>query len=64
MLVLSRQRDESIIIGDKVVVTGSQITVRGEPFILATTVKRGNEVLRLRDKVGVPEWLGWKRTND
>jgi sporulation protein YlmC with PRC-barrel domain len=51
-------------IGDKVTVTGSQITVHGEPFMLATTVKRGNEVLRLRDKVGAPEWLGWKRTND
>ena len=34
-------------IGDQVTVTGSQVTVRGEPFMLATTVKRGNEVLSL-----------------
>jgi hypothetical protein len=47
-------------LGDKVAVTGSQVTVRGEPFMLATTVKRGNEVLLLRDKDGAPEWLGWK----
>ncbi len=51
-------------IGDKVTVTGSQVTVRGEPFMIATTVKRGNEVLRLRDKEGTPEWVGWKKTTD
>ena len=51
-------------IGDKVTVTGSQVTGRGEPFMLATTVKRGNEVLRLRDKDGTPEWVGWKTTRD
>jgi len=51
-------------IGDKVTVTGSQITVRGELFMLATTVKRGNKVLRLRDKDGIPGWIGWKKTND
>ena len=51
-------------IGDKVTVTGSQVTVRGEPFMIATTVKQGNEVLRLRDKDGDPEWIGWKKTSD
>ena len=51
-------------IGDKVAVTGSQVTVRGEPFMLATTVKRGNEVLRLRDKDGTPEWVGWKENSE
>jgi sporulation protein YlmC with PRC-barrel domain len=51
-------------IGDKVTVTGSQITGHGEPFMLATTVKRGNETLRLRGKDGTPEWVGWKKTKD
>ena len=41
-------------------VTGSQVTRGDESFMLATTVKRGNEVLRLRDKDGNPEWIGWK----
>jgi sporulation protein YlmC with PRC-barrel domain len=50
--------------GDKVTVTGSQVTVRGETFILATTVKRGDEVLRLRSKDGTPEWVGWKKASD
>ncbi len=49
-------------IGDQVTVTGSQVTVRDESFMLATTVKRGNEVLRLRDKDGNPEWIGWKKS--
>ena len=49
-------------IGDEVTVTGSQVTVRGEAFMLAMTVKRGNDVLRLRDKDGNPEWIGWKKT--
>jgi len=51
-------------LGDEVTVSGSQVTVSGEPFMIATTVKRGNEVLRVRDKDGIPEWIGWKKTSD
>jgi sporulation protein YlmC with PRC-barrel domain len=51
-------------IGDQVTVSGSQATRGGELFMIATTVKRGNEVLRLRDKDGNPEWIGWKKTSD
>jgi len=51
-------------LGDKVTVTGSQVTVSGEPLMIATTVKRENEILRLRDKEGIPEWIGWKKTSD
>jgi sporulation protein YlmC with PRC-barrel domain len=49
-------------IGDQVTVSGSQATRGGEPIMIAMTVKRGNEVLRLRDKDGNPEWIGWKKT--
>ena len=48
-------------LGDQVTVSGSQATRGGEPIMIATTVKRGNEVLRLRDKDGNPEWIGWKK---
>jgi sporulation protein YlmC with PRC-barrel domain len=51
-------------LGDKVTVSGSQVTVSGEPFMIAMTVKRGNEVLRLRDQEGIPAWIGWKKTSD
>jgi hypothetical protein len=49
-------------IGDQVTVSGSQGTRGGEAFIIAMTVTRGNEILRLRDKDGNPEWIGWKKT--
>ena len=52
------------ILGDKVTVSGSQVAVSGEPLMVATTVKRGSEVLRLRDKDGIPEWIGWRKTSD
>jgi sporulation protein YlmC with PRC-barrel domain len=48
------------LLGDQVTATGSQVTVRGEPVLIATTVTRGKDVLRLRDKEGNPEWIGWK----
>jgi sporulation protein YlmC with PRC-barrel domain len=51
-------------LGDKITVSGSQVTVGGEPLMVAMTVKRGNEVLRLRDQDGIPAWIGWKKTND
>jgi sporulation protein YlmC with PRC-barrel domain len=49
-------------LGDEVTVTGSQVTRGDVSFMLATTVKRGNEVLRMRDKDGNPAWIGWKKT--
>jgi len=55
---------KQIILGDKVTVSGSLVTVRGESLMIATTVKLSNEVLRLRDKNGIPEWIGWRRTGD
>jgi sporulation protein YlmC with PRC-barrel domain len=62
--IVGSEEVKNFKIGDQVTVTGSQVTVRGETFMLATTVKRGNEVLRLRDKDGNPEWIGWKKTKD
>ena len=62
--IVGFERGKEFKIGDKVTVTGSQITVRGELFMLATTVKRGNDALRLRDKDGTPQWVGWKKASD
>ena len=55
---------KQFILGDKVTVSGSRVTFRGESLMIATTVKQGNEVLRLRDKDGIPEWIGWRKTSD
>jgi len=49
-------------LGDQITVSGSQVTVSGEPFLIAMTVTRGKDILRLRDKDGNPEWNGWKPT--
>ena len=44
--------------GDKVEVTGSRITYEGQPTIIAGEVKKGGQVLKLRDAAGVPAWAG------
>lgn len=44
--------------GDKVEVTGSRITYEGKPTIVAAEVKKGGQVLKLRDATGVPAWAG------
>ena len=46
---------------DKVEVKGSKITFAGKPAIIAIEVKKGDEVLKLRDDAGFPVWSGWRR---
>jgi len=46
---------------DKIEVVGSRITFEGKPAIIASEVRKGNEVLKLRDKNGFPFWSGWRR---
>jgi len=46
---------------DKIQVKGSRITFDGKPAIIAAEVKKGQEVLRLRDENGFPVWSGWGR---
>ena len=46
---------------DKVEVKGSKVTFAGKPAIIAAEVKKGDEVLRLRDDNGFPVWAGWRR---
>ncbi len=46
---------------DKVEVRGSRITFEGKPTIIAAEIKKGDEILRLRDENGFPVWSGWRR---
>jgi hypothetical protein len=46
---------------DTVEVKGSRITFGGKPAIIASEVRKGDEVLRLRDDNGFPVWSGWRR---
>ena len=43
---------------DTLEITGSRITLGGKPAIIAATVKKGNQVLTLRDANGIPAWAG------
>jgi hypothetical protein len=46
---------------DRVEVRGARVTVGGKPAIIAADVRKGDEVLTLRDERGVPAWSGWRR---
>lgn len=47
--------------GDTVEVKGSRIMFDGKSAIIAAQVKKGDEVLTLRDENGFPVWAGWRR---
>lgn len=46
---------------DKVDVKGSRVTFGGKPALIASEVRKGNEVLSLRDEAGFPAWMAWRR---
>jgi hypothetical protein len=46
---------------DKVEVKGSRITFEGKQAIIAAEVKKGDDILILRDENGFPAWSGWRR---
>lgn len=48
---------------DTITVTGSRVTVGGKPAIIASQVKKGNEILKLRDENGIPVWRRGGRGN-
>ncbi len=41
---------------DRIEVTGSRITLKGKPAVIAAEVRKGDKVLRLREKNGTPLW--------
>jgi hypothetical protein len=46
---------------DRVEVRGSRITFEEKPAIIAAEVKKGEEILKLRDENGFPVWSGWRQ---
>ena len=62
--LLGPQQAKHLKAGNKVIVTGSQVTVKDEPLMIAVSVKLGNELLRLRDQEGIPAWIGWKKSSE
>jgi DNA/RNA endonuclease YhcR with UshA esterase domain len=47
-----------IVNGDQIEVTGSKITYKDKPVILAAEISKGDETLKLRDSSGIPLWRG------
>jgi hypothetical protein len=43
---------------DQIQVTGSRIMVQGKPALLAAEVRKGDQVLKLRNEQGQPLWRG------
>lgn len=46
---------------DTVEVRGSRIIYQGKPALIAAEVKKGEQVLTLREANGFPAWSGWRR---
>lgn len=47
--------------GDTIEVKGVRATFAGKPAVIAAEIKKGNNVLVLRDSAGIPIWSGWRR---
>lgn len=46
---------------DVVEVRASRVAFEGKPALIAAEVKKGDDMLRLRDQDGYPAWAGWRR---
>lgn len=46
---------------DKIEITGSKVSYSGKPAIIAAEVRKGNEVIKLRDESGYPVWSSGRR---
>jgi CBS domain containing-hemolysin-like protein len=53
--------DTKIQKGDTIEVKGSRVTIAGKPAVIAAEIKKGDNVLVLRDNNGIPAWAGWRR---
>jgi len=53
--------DTKVVKGDRVEIKGVRTTFWGKPVIIAAEVKKGDNILVLRDASGVPVWAGWGR---
>ena len=43
-------------------IKGSRIMSQGKPAIIAAEIKKGDQILKLRDEIGIPAWSGGSRS--
>lgn len=48
-----------LAVDDKISVSGSRVKPSGVDTMIATDVRRGNDVLHLRGEDGTPVWVAW-----
>jgi hypothetical protein len=56
-----KKLDVKIELKDKIQVKGSRVTLDGKPAIIAAEIKKGTEVLKLREENGFPVWASKRR---
>jgi hypothetical protein len=56
-IVYVEKQDVKIQAGDRVEVKGSRMTVRGQPLIVAAELRKGDQVLTMRNASGEALWL-------
>ena len=54
-------QDTKIAVRDRIEVKGSRVSFQGKPAVIAAEIRKGDEVLTLRDSLGFPLWSGWRR---
>jgi hypothetical protein len=56
--VFLEKQEVKIAALDKIQVTGSRVILQGKPAIIAAEIKKGEQLLKLRDRDGRPLWSG------
>lgn len=54
-------QETKIAIDDEVEVRGFRVTMAGKPTLIASSVRKGDAVLQLRDDAGYQTWAAWRR---
>jgi len=49
--------------GEKITVKGSRMQFDGTESIVALSIARNDEILKLRDEDGTPHWYGWSKAS-
>jgi hypothetical protein len=52
------EKNFSLVKGDKLTIVGSKMQYKGSDFLIAREITKGDQVLKLRDSEGFPEWSG------
>jgi hypothetical protein len=54
-------QDIHLELGDQIEVTGSKVLILEKSVLIAAKVRKGDQILMLRDLNGIPMWSGWRR---